>query len=772
MRLLSLAFLSGILLLQTFSHLPSKIWIIICLLISILLRLFSFRHWKYLKLLAAFLIGFAWCTWFAYTQTHWTLPSELEGKDLLVTGHITSLPNTIDHRQTFLFSIKHYEKNGKPHSASGILRLSMQDSTTKLHPGDEWQFQTRLKKIHGTQNPGTYDYEAWALQQGIRANGYIIKSHQNKLLSQKWYHSPINQLRQNLKDRIEKVLPLTNTSPWIIALILGERQNISEQNWEVLRKTGTNHLMAIAGLHIGFMSGFIFFLVSWCWRRIPNLALYFPAQHAGAIASLAMALFYSALAGFLIPTQRACIMLTVFIVILLLRRNLIAWHAWSLALVTVLLINPLSVLTESFWLSFGAVAFIIYGVSGRLAPKGLWWKWGRIQWVIAVGLIPFSIWLFQQCSIISFIANSVSIPWVGFLIVPLGLIGAGALLFSETLGGWILIFADKLLSFMWDILTWFANLSWSAWYQVMPNTLILIVACIGVILLLLPRGFPGRYLGFIGFLPLLFYQPPTPATGECWLTLLDVGQGLATVVQTKNHFLVFDTGAKLSANFDMGASVVAPYLRIKGAKKLDMLVISHGDNDHIGGAKAVMRQFEIASFRSSDVVKMPEASYCLAGEKWTWDNVTFEFIYPTAENLNKGNDSSCVLRITTGNKHALLTGDIEKYAERQLVNSMHEKLQANILIAPHHGSKTSGEMEFIKAVNPEYVLFPVGYRNRYHFPHHSVVAKYDALGVKQFNSIESGAIQFTLLPNNILKPSLYRVAHQRYWNDVSIHDSF
>jgi competence protein ComEC len=522
--------------------------------------------------------------------------------------------------------------------------------------------------------------------------------------------------------------------------------------------------MAIAGLHIGFMSGFIYTLVSWLWRRSLRLTYIIPAQHAGGIAALTIALIYSALAGFLIPTQRACIMLIVFLIVVLLRRKTLSWQAWSVAMLIVLLINPLYVLTESFWLSFGAVAAIIFGVSARLSPTGFWWKWGRIQWVIALGLIPFSIWLFQQCSIVSFVANSIAIPWVGFLIVPLCLFGTFILLFSAKFGALILMLADKILGLLWIVLTWFANLSWGSWYQVMPNLWILFAACVGVIILLLPRGFPGKLFGFIGFLPLIFYQVPGIKPGEVQFTLLDVGQGLASVVETQHHILVFDTGPKLGS-FDMGESVVVPFLRTRAVKHIDMLVVSHGDNDHIGGSSAILKRFQVVNIKTSVPDDFPQqhANLCLRGDTWDWDGVNFKFIYPPSENLNLGNNSSCVLRISNGSKSILLTGDIEKLAEKYLVKTERQNLIADIIVAPHHGSKTSANREFLQAVNPHYVLFPIGYRNRYHFPHASVMQAYEELGTKKIDTVYAGAIQF-LLKNDVSRPVLYRTAHHRYWN--------
>lgn len=750
MFLIAIAFLSGILLLQQYAFLPDQHWVIILLCIScITIILLKRLIWP-----VAFILGFIWAIWFSHQQSSWILPKNLESKPMFITGVIASIPDTSNQRTSFLFKPNDELKH--------LIRLSWRSDNLNLLVGDTWRLPVKLKRIHGTMNPGGFDAEAWNLQQGIRATGYVFI---NKMQPQKLHVTDkkflMDRIRQYFRDNILKLLPPSKTSPWIIALAIGERKGIDASSWQVLRNTGTNHLMAIAGLHIGFMSAFIYGIVSFLWRRVPVLVLQMPAQHAASFAALVMAFIYSAMAGFSIPTQRACLMFSLFLMVVLLRRYSNAWHTWSLALIGVLLLNPLSVLSESFWLSFGSVALIIYGMKGRLAPKGFWWKHGRIQWVIAIGLIPLSLWLFKQFSIISLIANSIAIPWVGFLILPFIFLGCFILLFSPSLGGSCLWIADKSLQFLWNILTYLSELSWSSWYQSIPSVWVLMAACVGIIILLIPKGFPGRWFGLCWFMPLYFYQYETPKLGEVRLTLLDVGQGLASVIETKNHVLVFDTGAKFNDNFDMGENVVLPFLRYQGIKKIDRLVISHGDNDHSGGANAILQQLSVAMIKTSVPQRFSHSSYCLRGDAWEWDSVKFEFIYPVYEYLGLGNDSSCVLKITAANQSILLTGDIENIAENYLIRTSADSLKSTVIIAPHHGSKTSGLDNFIEAVHPQIVLFATGYLNQYHFPHASVVTKYHALSAKLFNTKDTGAIQLTL-PGK-LEPALYRAQQKRYW---------
>ncbi|MDR3491877.1 MAG: DNA internalization-related competence protein ComEC/Rec2 [Gammaproteobacteria bacterium] len=756
MRLSCLAFLLGVVFLQFFSVLPTIYVSIIIFSLAIFCKIsFKKKIWKMIRLLIASALGFAWALVYAHMiMTNKILVSD-EGKDITLSGYIASIPHASSDQTNFLF---------KTHNK--LVQLSWRDTTEKLSVGDKWELHVKLKRPHGTLNPGGFDYEAWAFQTGINASGYVNNKFNNHLISSHWYHYSIDRLRQLIAIKMSEVLPVSPTSPWITALAVGERYDINADQWAVLRNTGTNHLMAIAGLHIGMMALLANFLVARSWKQFSRLTNKIPAVYAGELAALMMGLLYSALAGFSLPAQRASLMLTFFILALLFKRNSAAWQAWCYALFVVLILNPLTVLTESFWLSFGSVALIIYGMSNRVFETGWWWKWGRIQWVIALGLVPLSIALFQQCSLISFIANNIAIPCVGFILVPMIMLGCVLLFILPAVGAWLLCLSDKILGLVWKVLMYLSSLHNVVWYQHVPHYWMLIAAIIGVIILLLPIGVAGRYVGLIWILPLLLFKESSPKIGEMQFTLLDVGQGLSAVVQTHNHVLVFDAGAKYSSNYDMGASVVVPYLHTLGIKNVDMLVISHGDNDHIGGADAILKAFNVRDIKTSVPEKFNKADYCERGAAWRWEGVDFRFLYPTLAMRGLNNNSSCVLKISSADKSILLTGDIEKLAEKELVQNQKEYLKSDILVAPHHGSKTSAEDEFLSAVKPDTVLFAIGYRNRYHFPHASVIQKYTQLNVNMLDSVHGGAIQFLLHNNERLAlPELYRVTHKHYWND-------
>lgn len=365
----AIAFLLGDLWLQTFSQLPSIIFISFILTIFFLLWIFLRQYYKYSYLLFAFILGFTWTFWCAYQQLTLRLPKDLEGHPILITGYIASIPIINLQQTSFIFSLKKQKT---------LLRLVTRHPIEDLRVGDKRQFLVSLKRIHGTQNLGGFDFEALSIQKGLHGTGYILPSEKNKLLSHHWYHYPIEQLRERLQQKIATHLPHSKTAPWLMALMTGERTGIPQEDWQILRNTGTNHLMAIAGLHIGVMAELTHKIVSLIWRRFSFLLLWLPAQLAGVYGALLMAILYSALAGFSLPTERACIMLIIFSMTLLARRKIHSWHAWSFALLIVLLFNPLSVLTESFWLSFATIALIMYGMSGRLSISNLWWKWGGL----------------------------------------------------------------------------------------------------------------------------------------------------------------------------------------------------------------------------------------------------------------------------------------------------------------------------------------------------------------------------------------------------------
>jgi competence protein ComEC len=489
------------------------------------------------------------------------------------------------------------------------------------------------------------------------------------------------------------------------------------------------------------------------------------------------------LAGFSVPTQRALVMVAVVMLAVLLQRRTRTRSLLAVALLMVLIIDPMAVLAPGFWLSFAAVAIILYGMMGRLGGdtgwRKWWWRWGRVQWLVTVGLFPVLILLFQKASLVSPLANLIAVPWVSLVTVPLTLSGTVFLSLVPFVGESLLELALWSADVLWWMLQALSDLSYAQWMQAVPGNWALVCAVVGLAWLLAPGGIPNRWVGVIWVLPIAFSGPGAIADGEARFALLDVGQGLAAVVQTQNHVLVFDTGPRYSSGFNTGGAVIAPYLRSKGVGRIDTLVVSHGDNDHIGGAAELAAQIPVERVISSVPEKVDslnteplEAESCLAGERWSWDGVQFEVLNPSPNKPKSpkkgrmGNNRSCVLRVQAGNDSVLLTGDIERGTERELINRLGENLASDILVVPHHGSKTSSTAAFIDAVSPKVALFPVGYRNRYGFPKVPVVRRYKTKLAQLFDSASHGAIEIRLGGVNDTEFSIqtWRQKNARYWH--------
>ena len=777
-----ISFLLGILVLQQFTYLPDIIW---CwALLSVFSLPFiprfisSVSMVRKIRIIILFLLGFLW----AVLRAHWvldiSLPNELQGKDILVTGVVASIPLTDKRKQRFEFNIETMEFNKQKIASIGKVRISWykkrgrwSKKTLNIKAGQRWQFWLRLKQPHGFMNPGGFDYEGWLYQKKIRATGYVRVNASKKQFAKKLDNKANGYsmliLRQHLYDTLTSITSENKYAGILVALAMGERTGISQEQWYVFRATGTSHLVAISGLHIGLLAGFIFLIVRLLWPYCGSAALKLASPRLAALSALSIAAFYAALSGFAVPAQRALIMLSIVMISIFKLHRVQSSQVLSLALLSVLLLDPVAVLSAGFWLSFAAVAIIGLAASGRLDVDRGWRIWGRLQWRISLALIPLLIFLFQQASIVSPLANLVAIPLVSFLVVPLTLLATSMASFLPDLAKMLFSFADTILNALWWFLSYLADTPVSQWYGVKPDLLSLCLACLGFILLLTPKGWPAKYLGFFLLLPLIWPNTHLPEKGEAKITLLDVGQGLAAVVQTNKHTLVFDTGPKFSRSFDTGAAVVIPFIRQKGINKLDMLVLSHKDNDHRGGYKSIQKELEIHRLVSSYSEKGSEV--CRAGQNWVWDGVLFEMLNPEeSHSYKKRNNASCVLRISAGNESLLLSADIEKRAEKQLIQHRYEQLKSTYLVAPHHGSKTSSSRAFLEAVDPEYILIPVGFKNRYHMPHATVLARYKERHIPVLKTHKSGAISVLLgragQKNTSKIHEEYREVSQKYWN--------
>jgi len=764
-----LAFLAGILSVQQMASLPSLSW-------GWLLLPFGFAAWRWPRFglpLLFLLVGFLWVTLRAGFLLADRLPTELEGVDLRVEGRIADLPVATERGLRFAFDIERAWWGDRPAGVPRKVQLSIYGSAPALRVGDVWAFTVRLKRPRGFQNPGGFDYEAHLFQQRVRATGYVREHESRRLIAPLGTLADggvlpvyrLNRFRQLLSGRIQALLPDNKFAPMVTAFANGDDDAIPDDQWQVLTRTGTGHLIAISGMNIGLVAGLVFFMARWLWSLPGKTVLWVPAPLIAAGFALLAALGYAALAGFAIPTQRALVMLAVALGGVFLRRRTSPSILLAAALLAVLLVDPLAAMSPGFWLSFAAVAVILYALSGADA-KG--WKdrliaWGRLQWAIAAGLLPLLLFLFQQVSLSGPFANLVAIPVVELIVIPATLLGvACSFLLPDSIAAWPFLLAAQAMSILWILLEQLARVEGALWIQHNPPLWTLGTALVGLLLLLAPRGFPARWLGLVWLLPMFMVRPSLPAPGEAWLSLLDVGQGLSAVVQTTGHTLVYDTGARLSARFDAGRAVVVPFLRNAGVSQVDTLIVSHGDNDHIGGSASLLAAMPVKQLLSSVPERLVGAENCHSGQAWEWDGVRFTILHPQRDSRFTGNNRSCVLRIENRFGAVLIPGDITAKAERDLLLRAAESLHADILVAPHHGSKTSSTEAFLDTVQPQVALMPVGYRNRYRHPHPMVVARYRERGVALDDSASAGAIRVEL-GHRVLQRSRYRESHRRYW---------
>lgn len=784
MRSGTIAFLLGVVLFCTRETLLplGGLFVLLC---GAALVLFFFSRGR---VIAFGLAGFLWCAVYAQSLAPPSWLATYEGRDLVVSGTVASIPRHTGRAWRFRLRLDSVYLLDGPVASDAEVRLNWYrlPAGVALVPGQRWRLSVRLKRPRGYASPGSFDYEAWLYQRGIRATGYV-RTGSARLLAGS-HGEMLTRLRWRLRQRVHAALAdaggegARDNAGILVALLTGFRGDLDPAQRRLLQRTGTAHLIAISGLHVGLVAGMAFWLARRLWRWLPGLQSRWPAPVVAAWLAMAAAGAYAALAGFSIPTQRAFIMTAVVM-------GLLAWQVrlpWRdvvlLALAAVLVRDPLAVLSWGFWLSFGAVTLIALVLAGRvgLPPSraGWWWRaqaWWRVQVAMLAGLLPLGSALFGYIPLWSPLANLVAIPLVGMLVVPLCLLAA-------MLAGWpdaagvLLRLAAWLLDLLWPLLAALDGLPQAVWPVARSgwSAVALVMAGLGSLWLLAPRGWPRRGLGAVLLLPLLFTQADRPAAGDYRATVLDVGQGLAVVVETARHVLVYDAGPRFGPRFDTGAAVVAPFLHRRGRTHVDTLVVSHLDNDHAGGVVGLSEAVPIDRVLGSAPVvlpggrPLPRQVPCSAGQHWQWDGVRFHMLYPAPETpVGAGeNDRSCVLLIAGRDGQAgrmLLTGDIEAATEARLVARYGPALRATVLVVPHHGSNTSSTRAFLHAVAPRVAIAAAGYRNRYHFPTARIRRRYARLGIPLFDTITSGAITLRWSRHGQPRLTHYRQRHRHFW---------
>ncbi len=743
------------------------------------------RLWT-LAVLGAALAGFGGAGWHATLRLRDALPSSLEGQDIVVTGVIDGLPQRGPSGVRFRFEVEDATVDGMAVAVPPLLVLGwyagfhedavLSQPQLALGAGQRWRFGVKLKQPHGLLNPHGFDAELNLLEQGVRATGHVHDGVPPRLIDAAAAH-PVERLRQRVKDAIEAAVADHRAAGVLSALAVGDQSAIDREDWDLFRNTGIAHLVSISGLHITMFAWLAGRAIGWAWRRHASAALWWPAPLAGRWGGLVAAWGYAVFSGWGVPSQRTVWMLAV---VTLLQSTGKRWP-WPLVLlvaaVVVSAVDPWGLLQAGFWLSFMAVGLLMASspASRMQAPSQPSTTRGRVlnhlrgelrsQVIATLGLTPLTLVFFQQVSVVGFIANVVAIPLVTLVITPLAMLGVAASPLWLA-GAWVV---QQLCA----LLGWLSRWPGAVWTVPVAPWWALCAGLVGAALLVMPLPWRLRLLAVPMCMPLLMPSVVRPAEGQFELVAADVGQGTAVLVRTATHLLVYDTGPQYAPGVDAGQRVLVPLLHSRGEAKVDLLMLSHRDSDHVGGAASLIQSMPVAALRSSLedthplLTTVAPQDRCIAGQRWTWDGVRFEVLHPSASFYDahlKSNGMSCVLRVSGDSGTALLTGDVEREGEAWMLGA-NAALASDVLIVPHHGSKTSSTPALIDAVHPRFAVFQAGYRNHFGHPAPIVLARYEERGIAHVDSPSCGA--WTWRSEMPGQGVCQRDADARYWHHGS-----
>lgn len=716
-------------------------------------------------LISGVLIGYGYSAWRAELRLADALPHAAEGRDTELVGVLAGLPQWNERGARFLFHVEH----GK---APAVVSLMWHGDRASLAPvpGQRWKLTARLKRPRGLANPHGFDFEPWALERGIRAAGYVRDKPAPELVEARadgWPYT-LHRWRGEIRDGISARLGDARLRGVLVALAIGDQDAITAADWDLFWRTGVGHLMSISGLHITMLAGLAFAACRFLWARSPALALRVPARKAAIVAGVLAALGYTLLTGYAVPAQRTFCMLAVVALCVLADRHGSPSRVLALAALAVVAFDPWAVLSAGFWLSFGAVAAIFYAMALRTGRHGVLGVAWREQAAVTVAMLPMLVALFHEFSVVSPLANALAIPVVSLAVVPLTLVGT---LLPPALDA-----AHALMLFVVSALEWLAALPGAVLETHAPQAWTVPAALLGCAWLLAPRGVPLRSCGALWIAPMFLVAPAQPARGEAWVDVLDVGSGLAVIVRTAGHALAYDAGPAWGGDSDSGDRIVVPFLRGEGIARLAGQVVSHADDDHAGGAAFVAASrrpaWLLSSLPPGDALHglVPRSIPCEAGQAWEWDGVEFAVLHPAGggspPRKQKENDRSCVVRVQAAGASLLLTGDIEARSEAEILARGSASLRSDVLVVPHHGSRTSSSAPFLDAVAPRLAVISTGYRNRFGHPHAAVLARYGARGVDVRRTDRDGALRVVLPADGTRRIEVRGHAwKRRYWSE-------
>lgn len=672
------------------------------------------------------------------------LPPALESTELPLAGVVASLPQHELRRTRFQFRLGADEATPEP-LRGRLLQVVWYDEfgateagpRMHLHAGEQWRLHLRLRAPRGLANPGGFDAERHALARGIVANASVRMQPAPERLSAA---RGLESWRERMAARIQRGV----TSPsarYVQALALGDTRGLQEADWQVLRATGLTHLIAISGFHVGMVAMFAAWCAAGLWWCLPAGGRRLPRPQAMAVGALMGATVYAAVAGFGLPTVRTVLMVAVVVLARLGRRPVSVLDSLAQAAVLVLLVDPLSVLSAGFWLSFAGVAWLAW----CLPERGHWLAgFLSAQRVATLGLLPLTAMLFGQASLVGPLANLVAIPSWSLVVVPLAILGTALDACWSGAGVWAWRASAWCFDLLWPLFQSLGSSGMALWWLPEADWFALPLALLAALWLLLPTGMPGKKMALLLWLPLLWPWREAPREGAFELMVFDVGQGLAVLVRTHRHALLYDAGPAVRDGFDAGERVVVPGLRALGVRRLQRMVLSHADHDHAGGADAVAAVIPVTETLAPPGAPLPQFQPCEAGQSWQWDGVRFEFLHPGPGFPYLRNESSCVLRIQGVHGSALLLGDVGEVIERSLLKRMPARLRADVVVVAHHGSGGSSSSGLVSATGARLALVSAGHGNRFGHPRADVVRRWQRSGAEVLSTEHSGALRVWL----------------------------
>ncbi len=712
----------------------------------------ALRTWP----IAMLAVGFG-STWLVVShRLEERLDPRLEGVTLSIRGSVASVPQTRPEGVRFRFATE--ASDGLP----PLVELTWYEPDWRPRPAERLDLDVRLRRPRGFANPGGFDVEARMLREGIGATGYVRAARNDGRDWRDVARHPVLVARGAAYDAIRDSLGDRPATGIVAGLAVGLQDALSREQWRDLARSGTSHLMAISGMHIGMLAAIAAWIAMRAARWRQRRGARGTARDVAVVAGTATAMVYALLAGWSVPTQRTVLMIALVAVALRLRRRLGGDDALALGVLAVLALDPLAPLAIGFW-----VAVILFAGSGFLHRPTLAGAFAHVQLAVTVGLVPVLAGGFGSVSLVSAFVNVVAIPLYTIVIVPAVLLGTALVCVVPAAGQVVLEWVAWLIEFTWPLIAASSALPFATWGLAALPWAGFVALGVGALAALAPLPPAGRLAGLVIVVACSAWRPAPPALGEARVTILDVGQGLAAVVQTRGHVLVYDAGPVFRSGTDTGQLVVEPFLRSRGVRRIDVLVASHDDDDHVGGAASLVKltavERLVASGSSLDALGAVQR--CRAGQEWTWDGVEFEWLHPVDPLLPRDNDRSCVLAVRAGRRGVLFAGDAERIAEIEMLERG-RIVVTDVVVVPHHGSRTSSSERFVAALEPRWAVVSAGHRNRWGFPAASVVARWEAAGAEVLRTADSGAIDFELRPDAPLaSPVRWRVAHSRPWAD-------